>query len=111
MLSAIACREKEWIIYHGVRFVPDILVFHDDNVLPIEIKLIKQTGPSQSIATSIGQAIIYSSIYSEAIVFIGIKRSIKWNRYKLTTDIKNEDRALYQQLMQNNVHLIMCEVN
>jgi hypothetical protein len=73
--------------------------------------LIKKPGTAQAIATSIGQAIIYSSSYPNALVFIGIKRSIKWCRYKLRSAITKEDELLYQRLSENNVHLVMREVN
>jgi hypothetical protein len=102
---------SKWILYHGVRFVPDILVFSDENVLPIEVKLIKKPGTAQAIATSIGQAIIYSSTFPQALVFIGIKRSIKWGRYKLRSAISKKDELLYQRLSENNVRLLMREVN
>jgi hypothetical protein len=104
-------KASKWILYHGVRFVPDILIFHNDNVLPIEVKLIKRAGSAQSIATSIGQALIYSSIYSESFAFIGIKRSIKWGQYKLRFAISKEDELFYQRLSKNNVRLILREVN
>jgi hypothetical protein len=102
---------SKWILYHGVRFVPDILVFKNENVLPVEVKLIKKPGTAQAIATSIGQAIIYSSTYPQAFVFIGIKRSIKWRRYKLRSAITKQDELLYKRLSENNVRLVMREVN
>ena len=105
----------KWISFHGVRFVPDILIRRrlddPDDIYPIEIKLIKKPGAGQSVATSIGQALIYSSRYPEALVFIGIKRSIKCGRYKLRSVISGEDELLYQRLSENNVRLIMKEVN
>jgi len=104
-------KDSKWIMYHGVRFVPDILIFHDDNVLPFEIKLIKRPGSAQAIATSIGQAIIYSSTYPDVIIFIGIKRSIKWGRYELKPTKSKTDRLIHQRLLNNNVRLIMREVD
>jgi hypothetical protein len=59
----------------------------------------------------IGQAIIYSSTFPQALVFIGIKRSIKWGRYKLRSAISKKDELLYQRLSENNVRLLMREVN
>lgn len=104
-------KASKWIMCHGVRFVPDILIFYDDNVLPIEVKLIKESGSAQAVATAIGQAVIYNSVYPEALVFIGIKKSIEWGRYKLRSNIDKEDELFHEKLSEKNVRLIMREVD
>jgi len=107
-------KNDKWIFFHGARFVPDILMFREtDNskyILPVEVKLITKPGSAQGIATSIGQTYIYNSRYPESISFVGIKRSIKWGKYKLVSTIKPSDKILHDTLLNNKIRLIMRDV-
>jgi hypothetical protein len=107
-------KRKKWISFHGVRFVPDILIRPDDpnNILPIEVKLIKHAGSGQGVATAIGQALIYAAKYPETqtLVFIGIKRSIEWGAYQLTSKRKPNDKKFYKALENIGIRMILREV-
>jgi len=107
-------KSEKWIFFHGVRFVPDILVFENLNasrkVLPIEVKLIKRPGASQSIATAIGQSLIYNLTYPESLSFVGVKNSIKWGKYQLLTSANAEDNRLHTRLSRNKIRLVLKNV-
>jgi hypothetical protein len=108
-------KDNKWIFFHDVRFVPDIMIFSHlekpQSILPIEVKLIKNAGTAQAIATSIGQSLIYSSVYPESISFVGIKHSISWGRkYKLIPESVANDKMLHEKLLKNGIHLILRNV-
>lgn len=107
-------RSDKWILVHGVRYVPDILVRRtldtSTNILPIEIKYVKKTASTQAIATAIGQSLVYSVIYPKSIVFVGVKQSIKWGRYKLNLSAQANEETLHRKLEQNGISLILREV-
>jgi hypothetical protein len=104
-------KPEKWILFHGVRFVPDILVrLNDPNtILPIEVKLIKRAGSAQGIATAIGQSLIYAAKYpqTEPIIFIGINRSIEWGKYQLTSLRQPDDEKFYKALKNISVRMIL----
>jgi hypothetical protein len=109
-------KPEKWIPFHGVRFVPDILIRprQDDqnNIIPIEVKLIKHAGSGQGIATAIGQALIYAAKHSktQAIVFIGIERSIEWGAYELTQTPQSDDEKVYNALENIGIRMILRKV-
>jgi hypothetical protein len=94
--------------------VPDILIRRTlespTNILPIEIKYIKKTASTQAIATAIGQSLIYSVLYPQSIVFVGVKPSIEWGSYKLNLSIRAREETLHKKLKQNGIRLILREV-
>ncbi len=108
------CQSEKWILFHGVRFVPDILIRRtlDDteNILPIEVKLIKDAGSGQGIATAIGQSLIYGVRYPQTIMFVGIKRSIKWGKYQLSPLSRPVDIEVYRRLGSIGIRLVLREV-
>ncbi len=107
-------RPQKWIQVHGVRFVPDILIRRtvdiSTDILPIEVKFVKKTASTQAIATAIGQSLIYSVRYPQSIVFVGLKRSIKWGRHKLNLSSQTNEEMLHRKLDQNGISFILREV-
>lgn len=104
----------KWISFHGVRFVPDILIrrsLDDPNdILPIEVKLIKNNGSGQGIATAIGQSLIYSIKYPQSIVFIGIIPSTERSKYQLNIQRQNSEEIFYKKLQGIGTRMILREL-
>ena len=110
-----SARDHKWTVLHGARFVPDILVRDlgsKDNVLPIEVKLIKSLACSQDIATAIGQGLAYAVRYGRAIILVGVTRGLTKGRYGLDnlSPIGTLDEALHRRLENNGIRLIFREV-
>jgi len=108
-------KENRWVFFHDVFYAPDILIQgldSDSNILPVEVKLIKggKQSPSQSIATAIGQGLIYTTKYPQSIVFSGVLRSSQWGRYKFRTEANEIENNFYNQLKNMNVKVILREV-
>ncbi len=108
-------KENRWVFFHDVFYAPDILIRDlnsNSNILPIEVKLIKgeKQSPSQSIATALGQALIYTTKYPHAIVFIGVLRSSQWGRYKFRIDPNEIEDNFYNQIRNMNVKVLVREV-
>ena len=108
-------KKDRWVFFHDVFYAPDILVQDPNsksNILPIEVKLIKgeKQSPSQSIATAIGQALIYTTKYPHSIVFLGVLRSAKWGRYKFRTSPNKTETSFYSKLRNLNVKVLVREV-
>ena len=101
----------KWISFQGVRFVPDILIrrkMNDPNlILPIEVKLIKDTGAGQGIATAIGQSFIYGLRYPQSIIFVGMNRSSERGRYHLNMLRQPPEEALYRKLQSIGIRMIL----
>jgi len=104
----------KWIFFQGVRFVPDILIrrkFDEPNyILPIEVKLIKDTGTGQGIATAIGQSLIYGSRYPQSLIFIGINRTSERSKYQLTKHRQPSEEILYKKLRGLGIRMILREL-
>ena len=101
----------KWILVHGVRFVPDILIRPTLNpvteVLPIEIKLVQKPSASQAVATAIGQCFAYSTRYPRSIVFVGVQRGQKKGKFGLTnlSAQSGDEATLRCKLDENGVCL------
>ena len=95
-------------------FAPDILIRREPggtgDILPIEVKLITEKSPSQSIATAIGQSLIYATAHSPSIVFVGVLRSAKWGRYIFRPSPNSKEQAFYKFLKASGVRAIVHEV-
>ena len=109
-----SAKGDRWVFFHDVFFAPDILIRRDpggtSDTLPIEVKLINRKSPSQSIATSIGQALIYSTKHPQTIVFIGVLRSEQLGRYRFRISPNSRERAFYDFLNARGVRIIIREV-
>jgi len=108
-------KEARWVFFHDVFYAPDILIQDlnsNSNILPIEVKLIKggKQSPSQSIATALGQALIYTTKYPLSIVFIGVLRSAQWGKYRFRIDKNEIERNFYNLLGDMNVKVLIREV-
>lgn len=107
-------KSDKWIPFHGVRFVPDFLIrrnINDPNdILPIEVKLIKNAGSGQGIATAIGQSLIYCSRYPQSIIFIGITKPSRKRKYSLSLQRDHSENIIYERLHENGVRMILREV-
>jgi hypothetical protein len=108
-------KRNRWVFFHDVFYAPDILIQDlnsNTNILPIEVKLIKgeKQSPSQSIATAIGQALIYTTKYPHSIVFLGVLRSAQWGRYKFRTRPNEIESKFYNKLNNLNVRVLVREV-
>jgi hypothetical protein len=107
-------QKDKWISFHGVRFVPDILIRRrlDDpyDILPIEVKLIKDTGSGQGIATAIGQSLIYGARYLQSIVFVGIIQSSGRGKYHIDIRRQRSEEILYKKLQDIGIRMILREL-
>ena len=89
-------KKDRWVFFHDVFYAPDIIIKdlnNHNNILPAEVKLIKgkNQSPSQSIATAIGQALIYTTKFPISLVLIGVLRSAQWGRYQFRTRPNNKE--------------------
>jgi hypothetical protein len=108
-------KKLRWVFFHDVFYAPDILIRSSvgettADILPIEVKLITGKSPSQTIATSIGQSLIYATKYPQSIAFIGVRRSAKWGKYKLRIPAEPNEKSFYDKLDAMGVKLVMREV-
>ena len=107
-------RPEKWVYVHGVKFVPDVLVRRTLNpvtdVLPIEVKYVTSPNASQALATGIGQCFAYRTRYPQAILFIGVQRSVMQAGNGLHQPRDDSERYLQEKLTQNDISLIMREV-
>ena len=108
-------KTNRWVFFHDVFYAPDILIQDlklNANILPIEVKLIKgeKQSPSQSIATAIGQALIYTTKYPHSIVFVGVLRSAQWGKYKFRESPNEIENGFYNKLRNLNVRVLVREV-
>jgi len=107
-------KEDRWVFFHDVFFAPDILIRRvpggTRDILPIEVKLITENSPSQSIATAIGQSLIYAMKHRPSIVFLGVLRSAKWGRYRFRISPNSGEQAFYDVLKARGVRAIIREV-
>jgi hypothetical protein len=107
-------KEDRWVFFHDVFFAPDILIRREpgkkSGILPIEVKLITEKGPSQAIATAIGQSLIYGTKYHQSIVFLGVLRSAKWGKYRLRIPSNSQEKHLYKVLKERGIRVILREV-
>jgi hypothetical protein len=83
-------KKDRWVFFHDVFNAPDIIIKdlnNYNNILPVEVKFIKggKQSPSQSIATAIGQALIYTTKFPISLLLIGVLRSAQWGRYQFRT--------------------------
>ena len=111
-----AVRDK-WILLHGVRFVPDVLIRPTlspvTEVLPIEVKFIqKASSASQCVATAIGQGLAYTVRYPRSIVFVGVQRGLTKGRFALAnlSGVAGDEAKLRTSLDEKGVHFILREV-
>jgi len=107
-------KDDRWVFFHDVFFAPDILIRREpggtSDILPIEVKLITEKSPSQSIATAIGQSLIYAIKHRPSIVFLGVLRSAKWGRYRFRISPNSREQAFYDVLNAGGVRAIIREV-
>ncbi len=107
----------KWILLHGVRFVPDVLIRPTLNpvteVLPIEVKFVQKTSSaSQCIAMAIGQGLAYTVRYPHSIVFVGVQRGLTKGKFGLAnlSAGAGDEAKLRRSLEEKGVHLILREV-
>jgi len=112
-----AAKPYKWVVVQGLRFVPDVLVRRTldsaDNVLPIEVKLVKGRACSQSIATAIGQCLAYGVQYPQSILFVGVKHGAMHGKSGLATLTAQtrEDKALRRTLADKGISVIFRDVD
>jgi len=107
-------QSDKWIRFHGVRFVPDILIRRQlnnvEDILPVEVKFIKKSGAAQGVATAIGQAMIYGMRYPRTIVFIGIDGGVRSAKYNLEETAGVEEKQFNERLEQRGIHFILRKI-
>ena len=69
-----------------------------------------EKSPSQSIATAIGQAIMYAGKYGQSIVFLGVRRSVKWGKYQFRIEPHEQEAKVYDGLGAMGVRVVIREV-
>ena len=72
--------------------------------------LLSVKSPSQSIATAIGQAIVYAGRYRESIAFLGIERSARWGKYPFRIEPHDQELKVYDALRAMGVRVVIREV-
>jgi hypothetical protein len=111
-----AAKPDKWIMLHGLRFVPDVLIrrtlLPTMDVLPVEIKLVTNLACSQAIATAIGQCFAYSIKHPHSILFVGIQRGLLRGRYGLVNVLgqAGDEAVLLRRLADNGINLVFREV-
>jgi hypothetical protein len=107
-------KNDRWVFFHSVFFAPDILIRKEpgniSDTLAIEVKLLTEKSPSQSIATAIGQSLIYANKFGQSIAFLGVLRSANWGKYTLRLSEDTQEKALYESLKGMGVRVIIREV-
>ena len=108
-------KKDRWVFFHNVFFAPDIMIQDPVSLqkfLPIEVKLLKgkNQSPSQSIATAIGQSLIYTTKHSHTIVLLGILRSAEWGRYKFRDEPNKIETSFYNELNAMNIKVLIRKV-
>jgi hypothetical protein len=107
-------KDDRWVFFHDVFFAPDILIRRESGgksyILPIEVKLITEKSPSQSIATAIGQSLIYTAKYPQSIVFLGVLRSTKGGKYRFRISRNSGEQGFYDVLKARGVRAVIREV-
>jgi hypothetical protein len=107
-------KDDRWIFFHDVFFAPDILIRRESGgityILPIEVKLITVKSLSQSVASAIGQSLIYAIKHHPSIVFLGVLRSAKWGKYRFRISLNSKEKAFYDFLNMSGVRAIIREV-
>lgn len=108
-------KKDRWVFFHDVFFAPDIMIqdpLSPQNFLPIEVKLLKggKRSPSPSIATAIGQSLIYTTKHPHAIVLLGVLRSAEWGRYKFRDEPNKIENKFYNELNAMNIKVLIRKV-
>ena len=96
-------------------YAPDIIIkdlTNHNNILPVEVKLIKgqNQSPSQSLATAIGQALIYTTKFPISLVLIGVLRSAQWRRYQFRVRPNDIEEKFYSNLKTAGIKTVIREV-
>ena len=103
-----AAQRDKWIALYGLNFVPDVMIRTLDDspqILPIEVKLVRDEAWSSDLSKAIGQSLIYSLAYRQSIAFIGVQRSLKVNLAG-----QPDDKRLTSALEGLGISLILREV-
>jgi hypothetical protein len=67
----------------------------------------KKQSPSQSIATAIGQALIYTTKFPISLLLIGVLRSAQWGKYPFRLEPNHLENQFYANLEKTGIKTVI----